>query len=358
MTESLNLGYEDSKIDRLLSAFCLEEPDRVPNLEYWVTSVPVLEYVLGKKMPQALDTWTTLAPKDMIEFGRRIGMDAVGVYFSWRPGNIFRGSSNPLTHDNYVDGCIKYWDDLDKMGEPPDISASLDLLEGYIEAARNTGVGVYASLTSFFDGAYLAMGLQDFAVRCYRDIKFVEHIMDALLDWHIRTARAISSYSDELAFAFVNEDISHKGGFFLAPELFKKLWIPRMRKLLAPFRSKNMIITYHTDGDLRKVIPLLIDQGFYAVHPVQPECNNIYQLKKEFGDKICLVGNIHTPILAYGTDEEIMRDVKEHIRGLSPGGGYVLGSSTSIFDGIPPEKFLAMTNATHKYGKYPKQMGK
>jgi len=110
-----------SNIDRLLSAFCLEEPDGVPNLEYWVTSVPVLEYVLGKRFPSSIDAWTILATENMIEFARRIGMDAVGVYFSWRLGNIFRESSNPLTHDSYVDGCIKDWDDLDKMEEPPDI---------------------------------------------------------------------------------------------------------------------------------------------------------------------------------------------------------------------------------------------
>ena len=196
------------------------------------------------------------------------------------------------------------------------------------------------------------MGLQDFAIKCYRDLKFVEHVMDVLLDWHVKTAEAISDYSDELAFAFINEDISHKGGFFLAPELFKKLWIPRMKKLLAPFKSKNMIITYHTDGALEDVIPLLIDLGFYAVHPVQPECNDIYELKKKFGDKICLVGNIDTKILAYGSKEDIVRDVKEHIEGLSEGGGYVLGSSTSIFDGIPPENFLTMVRACQKYGKY------
>ena len=97
----------------------------------------------------------------------------------------------------------------------------LGLLERYIKAARGTGVGVYASLTSFFDGTYLAMGVQDFAVKCYRDPKFVEHVMDAILDWDIDTAKAISGYSDELAFAFVNEDVSHMGGFFVSPTLFK-----------------------------------------------------------------------------------------------------------------------------------------
>ena len=34
------------------------------------------------------------------------------------------------------------------------------------------------------------------------------------------------------------------------------------------------------------------------------------------------------------------------------GGGYVLGSSTSIMDGIPPESFVTMVKAVHKYGRY------
>jgi len=44
----------------------------VPNLEYWVTSVPVLEYVLEKRFPSSGDGGL-LAPEDMIEFAKRIG---------------------------------------------------------------------------------------------------------------------------------------------------------------------------------------------------------------------------------------------------------------------------------------------
>ena len=64
----MKMGSKYPNIDRLLSAFCLEEPDRVPNLEYWITSVPVLEYVLGKRFSSDVDTWTTLPPEDMIKF--------------------------------------------------------------------------------------------------------------------------------------------------------------------------------------------------------------------------------------------------------------------------------------------------
>ena len=65
---------------------------------------------------------------------------------------------------------------------------------------------------------------------------------------------------------------------------------------------------------------------------------------------MALIGNVHTPLLAYGSIEEIEKQVQEYCIKLAPGGGYVLGSSTSIMDGIPPQNFATMIDAVHKYG--------
>lgn len=59
-----------------------------------------------------------------------------------------------------------------------------------------------------------------------------------------------------------------------------------------------------------------------------------------------------TVTLAYGTKEEIEAEVVRHLQGLMDGGGYVLGSSTSIFQGIPPQNFLIMVETVHRYGRY------
>jgi len=65
-----------------------------------------------------------------------------------------------------------------------------------------------------------------------------------------------------------------------------------------------------------------------------------------------LIGNVHTPLLAFGTPEQVEEKVCEYCQTVAPGGGYVLGSSTSIMEGIKPENFVAMVQAVHKYGRY------
>jgi len=85
---------------------------------------------------------------------------------------------------------------------------------------------------------------------------------------------------------------------------------------------------------------------------VEPESNDIFEVKKRWAGKMALIGNIPTVLLAYGSGEEIEETVKEYCVKLAPGGGYALGSSTSIMEGIPPENFVAMIDAAHKYGRY------
>ena len=41
-------------------------------------------------------------------------------------------------------------------------------------------------------------------------------------------------------------------------DMFKDLVIPRMKKLLAPVKRAGKIVTTHTDGDLKEVIPLFL----------------------------------------------------------------------------------------------------
>jgi uroporphyrinogen-III decarboxylase len=67
---------------------------------------------------------------------------------------------------------------------------------------------------------------------------------------------------------------------------------------------------------------------------------------------MAFIGNIPTVLLARGSQSEIEERVREYCIELGPGGGYVLGSSTSIMDGIPPKNFVAMIQAVHKYGRY------
>jgi uroporphyrinogen-III decarboxylase len=109
---------------------------------------------------------------------------------------------------------------------------------------------------------------------------------------------------------------------------------------------------YHSDGKLDAVLPVLHEIGFAAVHPVAPECNDIFALRQRWAGKMAFIGNIPTMLLAYGSLDQVEERVRRSCADLAAGGGYVLGSSTSIMEGIPPENFVTMVQAAHRFGHY------
>ena len=85
-----------------------------------------------------------------------------------------------------------------------------------------------------------------------------------------------------------------------------------------------------------------------------PKAMDIVQLKREYGNALCLMGNIDLGYtLTRGTPEEVEAEVKERIRVIAPGGGYCLGSSNSVPEYVPLANFNAMREAGFRYGRYP-----
>ncbi|OIO93269.1 MAG: hypothetical protein AUK03_08360 [Anaerolineae bacterium CG2_30_64_16] len=348
--------YDKSNVNRLLTALNHQEPDRVPHIELWVTSQAVYEYVLERKLlyviGDAAEGGQSITPEDDVEFALRQGEDAVLCNLNWRPNNVFRLAEDGTRH--YVDGEIKTWADLEsKLDPPPSLDDQLRHLERYLVAAQGTGVGVIANLTSFFDSAMLAIGVTDSLYMFYDNRPLVERLMDILLTHQERVMRAvIDRFGDDLALVMVNDDIGHNSGLLIRPQMFLQIFPHRMKRLIAPAKAHGLKVLMHTDGKLDTILPILYEVGIDANHPVEPESNDIVELKKRWAGKMALIGNVHTPLLAFGAKDEIEAKVKEYCEKLGPGGGWVCGSSTSIMDGIPPENFVAMIQAVHKYGRY------
>jgi 5-methyltetrahydrofolate--homocysteine methyltransferase len=122
-------------------------------------------------------------------------------------------------------------------------------------------------------------------------------------------------------------------------------------------REKGIGFIFHSDGDCTEVMEDFIDCGFHGFNPIQPNAMDIVEVKKRWGKKLCLIGNINLDsTLTLGTPDDVRAEVYERIRTIGPGGGYMVSSSNSITDYVPPENMKALLDATYEYGRYPIQL--
>ena len=92
--------------------------------------------------------------------------------------------------------------------------------------------------------------------------------------------------------------------------------------------------------------------GFEIIYPIQLDAGAVLEIKKTWSGRLALIGEFPAPLLASASPDEIEAQVRETCRRLAPGGGYAIGSSSEITDTVPPENFVAMTRAVHRYGRY------
>jgi uroporphyrinogen decarboxylase len=78
------------------------------------------------------------------------------------------------------------------------------------------------------------------------------------------------------------------------------------------------------------------------------------ELKGAFGDRLVFHGGIDTQqVLPFGTPEDVRQDVRQRIKDLAPGGGYILAPVHNVQEDVPPENLIAMRDAVEEFGTYP-----
>lgn len=110
---------------------------------------------------------------------------------------------------------------------------------------------------------------------------------------------------------------------------------------------------FHSDGNILPILDDLFTLGMDAVHPIQPGAMDIEEVKRIYGGKLCLVGNIDLGYtLTRGTPKEVEKEVSDRIRVVGDGGGYILSSAMTLTDYCKVENVLAMAAAAREHGAY------
>ena len=333
----------DSNLERLLKALRFEKTDRVPNWELGIEARSV-EHFIGKKVRSSF-----LSAEDAVKLALMTGMDAIYTPVARGPaelrgiGEIWRTEEDGST--TYIGGTVKTEDDFDRLDldglRHEWLLGTGSAIDECLEAVRGTAVGVSGRLDGPFWLSQLSMGLEDSFVAIMENPAFFLRIMDFYTGFERELARLFVQKG--LPLVMIADDLAHTTGPMVNPSWFEQHWFPRMQTVMEPLAGKNIATVFHSCGRLDDVIPLLIRLGCNAVQALQPNCNDIYAVRRQYGTRIALMGNIDITFpLSKGTPEDVRKDVLEHLEHLGRDGGYIVGSSHSVLNSIPPENFIAM----------------
>ena len=142
-----------------------------------------------------------------------------------------------------------------------------------------------------------------------------------------------------------------KSGPIFSPDFYEKEILPVERRVTEKI---NIPLIIHSDGNMNPLLDLWIQLKPNAIHPIQPDVMDIYEVREKLPENIGIVGNIDMDLLVHGMPKEVEDLVKERMERLKPTGNYLISSSNSLTDDMKPDNVKAMILAIKKYGKYKK----
>lgn len=215
------------------------------------------------------------------------------------------------------------------------------------------GAKVIVNVGSVFTASWMLMGMEAFFIALGEGSELVPRLVQKVGSTQLEVVRNLLEH-DCVGAICMPDDLAHCGGLMLSPRFLRQHVFPWNKKIGDLVRAKDLPYIYHSDGRIVTVLDDLIACGFHAVHPNERSSVDIAELKKQYGGRLCLCGNIDLDsTLTLGTPQEVEEEVKLRIRTIGPGGGYCCGSSNSVPEYVPYANYLAMIEAVKKYGKYP-----
>jgi uroporphyrinogen decarboxylase len=157
--------------------------------------------------------------------------------------------------------------------------------------------------------------------------------------------RMIEAAAVDAKIFWFGDDFASQKGMLVSPETWRRYLKPVYRAVFDLAKSRGMKVWFHSCGQFRPVLPDLVEIGMdvWETSQVHLAGNEPDVLKREFGRDITFYGAVNSQTtLPLGTPAQVRAEVRERVRVLGKGGGYICSSDHSILPDVPFENVLAM----------------
>ncbi|MCA9427989.1 MAG: hypothetical protein KC994_23120 [Candidatus Omnitrophica bacterium] len=195
--------------------------------------------------------------------------------------------------------------------------------------------------------------MYDFSYRMADDPEGLKGEAQKMVDQAIARAERLKRPGGLDGFALC-ADYCLNTGPFLSPNRFSEFIAPYLAELIKAYRDMGYYVIKHTDGNVMPILEQMVQANPHAIHSLDPQAGvDIAEVKRLYGDRVCLMGNVNCGVLDTGTEEEIVASARYALQSGMPGGGYVFCTSNCIYTGMTLGSYAKMLEVWRSEGNYP-----
>jgi uroporphyrinogen decarboxylase len=185
---------------------------------------------------------------------------------------------------------------------------------------------------------------------------------DEVKRWSTKQREWGANYLKRILAGPVRPDFILTGGsgmlVFGTPKTVRDLSLPALKEITRICKEAGIPSQVHCCGPERELVEMCaLETDLSSINPLEippmGDCN-LADIKKKFGKKLSLMGNLHTTdVMLRGTVKDVRRESLKAIRAAGENGGFILSTGDQCGRDTPDENIREMVRVVGEFGHYP-----
>ena len=194
---------------------------------------------------------------------------------------------------------------------------------------------------NLYERAWSLVGMENLLTAMITDPRFVHDLLDRITEYNLAVIENVCKWDiDAILFG---DDWGCQSGLIMGPHLWREFIKPRVARLYQAAKARGKYVFIHCCGAVQELFDELIECGLDVFNPFQPEVMDIFEMKKQFGDRLTFYGGISTQkTLPFGTVSDTINETKRLLDEAGQSGGLIASPAHAIPGDANCENLAAM----------------
>lgn len=347
-----------TSVERVRAAFEHRAPDRTPIFEYVMLS-PVCDCVLGRRFmsyDEAPDAWLEYAletgyekavmkyARERVEIALRLGHDL--LYVLPAPAPQAASPDHGLLPESAEERlALRNERDEKRLSLPMDARGFL-VYECLLRAMEEADAQMELFVPAYTLGVWTDT---DLMITMMTEPEIAHRHFELAADETLQYVRHYREYG--IRMIGVGGDFAGNRPL-ISPRAYRDFIVPEVRRVSDAIHKCGAWAITASDGDVRPVLDdFLVSSRVDGYMEIDQRAGmEMADLKRAYGDRICLMGNVDCGnLMSFGTAEEIRAEVHRCLDEGYGNGGHIFTCSNAISASISPENYRALNDAYREH---------
>ncbi len=330
--------------NQVKKAIKLDYPDNIPQLPnlgyHGATYERYGEQLRDLVARNPDDIICHISPDPRVEWGLDIMSVPMGSYCPSGSSGFTKVKRFRLEDWNRLDSFLKSIPDPYKVG----------MFQGLEELRQKHDNRYLLSIqfALFKEKMDLLRGMEKIYTDLYLHRDKIDILFEAFLGYTIKVIEKCGEVGvDGMLLA---DDWGSQRSLLISPKMWREIFKPWYKRVFDKVHGYGMDVFFHSDGNIKEIIPDLIKIGVDVLNPLQPDAMDIKEIVRDFRGKVCFWTGLDVRFLAKASAQEVKENLYDTFKLFDhKKGGFIIGPTNAFLPDIPLENFRAMYQAINSY---------